>query len=245
VNLVGVSFTLIPITIAAATSIPNVGEQWNKGQHVGREHYEPYIKVGYHRQINRVFPFKYLQNIYAPLMKLIIKCFTYEGRFSRLYTYHVRLLMHFTRVRMMNLTYFICRNIENMALYVQKKPFPQPFNNIYHFSLIKIVVLHQLSLLNMPWDTFIVHEIFKGPQVIPSVPQQEGGPSGQPGVHETKTTGVPVYVTYERGTRRLFVAARRVLSSPGMEGVSFSSPDKRKMLSSPGVKGALPSSPTI
>jgi len=73
VNLAGVSVTLTPETIAAATGIPNVGEQWNKDQHVGREHYEPYIKAGYRRQISRVFPFKYLQGTYAPLMKLIIK----------------------------------------------------------------------------------------------------------------------------------------------------------------------------
>lgn len=108
-------------------------------------------------------------------MKLIIKYFTCEGRFSCLYTYHIRLLMHFTRVRMMNLPYFICKNIEKMAHYGQRKPFPQQLNIIYHFSLIKIVVLHQLSLLNIPWDTFIAHEIFKGPQVIPSVPQEERG----------------------------------------------------------------------
>jgi len=125
VNLAGVSFTLTPDTIVATTCIPNVGEQWNKRQHVGREQYEPYIKAGYHRQISKIFPFKCLQNIYAPLMKLIIKYSTCEGTFSSLYTYHVRLLMHFTRVRMMNLPYFICRNIEKMALYVQRKPFPQ------------------------------------------------------------------------------------------------------------------------
>ena len=157
-----------------------------------------------------------------------------KGKFSHLYTYHVRLLMHFTRVRMMNLPYFICRNIEKMALYVQRKPFPQQFNNIYHFSPIKIVVLHQLSLLNIPWDTFNAHEIFKGPQVIPSVSQEEGVPSRQPDVHETETTGVPMFVTYERGTRRIFATARQVLSPPRVEGVSFSSPDQRKMLSSRG-----------
>ena len=54
VNLVGVSFTLTPETIAATTSIPNVGEQWNKGQHVGKEHYETYIKASYQRKISRV-----------------------------------------------------------------------------------------------------------------------------------------------------------------------------------------------
>ena len=49
VNLVGVSFTLTPESIAAVTGIPNVGEQWNKGQNVGKENYEPYIKASYQR----------------------------------------------------------------------------------------------------------------------------------------------------------------------------------------------------
>ena len=75
-NLAGVSFTLTPETIAAATDIPNVGEQWNKGQLVDKEHYELYIKAGYQKQISRVFPFRYLQDTYAPLMKLIIKYFS-------------------------------------------------------------------------------------------------------------------------------------------------------------------------
>jgi len=78
--------------------------------------------------------------------------------------------------------------------------------------------------------------------VTPLVLQEEGGSSNQLDVHETKTIGVPMFVTYEKATRRLFAAAKRVLSPPGVEGVSFSSPDNRQMLSSPGVKGALPSS---
>ena len=124
-NLVGVSFTLTLETIAVAIGIPNVGEQWNKGQLVGKEHYEPYIKASYQKQMSRVFPFRYLRDTYAPLMKLIIKYFTYEGKFSCLHTYHVILLMHFTRVRMMKLPYFICRNIEKMATLVQRKPLHQ------------------------------------------------------------------------------------------------------------------------
>ena len=45
------------------------------------------------RHLSRVFPFQYLSDQFAPLMKLIIRYFSYEGRFSRLYEYHVRLLM--------------------------------------------------------------------------------------------------------------------------------------------------------
>ena len=107
VNLVGDFFTFTPKNIATIIGIPNVGEYWNKGQLVGKEHYEPYIKASHQKKISRVFPFRYLQDTYTPIMKLIIKYFTSQGRFSHLYTYHVRLLMHFTRVRMMNLPYYI------------------------------------------------------------------------------------------------------------------------------------------
>ena len=55
-------------------------------------------------------------------------------------------------------------------------------------------------------------EMFKGPQVFSLVPHEEGGPSGHEKVKEAETVGVLVFVTYERGTRKLFAAARRVLS---------------------------------
>ena len=95
----------------------------------------------------------------------------------------------------------------------------------------------------MSWETFIAHESFKGPQIFAD-PQEEGEPSRQQKEPESKTeeAHIPVFITYEKGTRILFAAAKRVLSPPRVEGVSFSLPDKGKMLSSPGVKRALPSS---
>jgi len=74
--------------------------------------------------------------------------------------------------------------------------------------VIKIIVLHQLNLLNIPWETFISQEVFKIPQVFSSVTQEEGGPSGQQKVQETETMGVPVFLTYEIVTRKLFAAAK-------------------------------------
>ena len=56
VTLAGVTFTLTPQSISLATGIPNIGEQLNKSQQIDREHYEPYIKVGYLRHFSRVFP---------------------------------------------------------------------------------------------------------------------------------------------------------------------------------------------
>lgn len=131
-----------------------------------------------------------------------------------------------------------------MALIVKKKSYPQQLTSIYHYSLIQIIVLHQLNPINMPWETLISHEMLKGPQVFSSVPHQEGGPSGNEKVQETEIVGVPVFVIYERGTRKLFAAVRRVLSPQGVEGVSPSSSGHRKMISPQGVEGYLPSSST-
>ena len=107
VQLAGINFTLSLAIIAEATRMPDVGEKWNKRQNINKQHYEPYIKSKYHSKLGKVFPFKFLEDRYVPLMKLIIKYFTCEGRFSRLYAYHIILLMHFTRVRMMSIPYFI------------------------------------------------------------------------------------------------------------------------------------------
>ena len=165
VTLARVTFTISPAVISEATRIPNVGEKWYKVQDLDEDYCELYIKSHYRNQVKRFFPFKFLENRYVPLMRIIIKYFTCEGKFSRLYAYHIRLLMHFTRVKMMNLPYFLFRNIDKIAYIVQKKPYPHQLNNIYHYSLIKIIVLHHLSLLNIPWENFIAHEMFKGPQI--------------------------------------------------------------------------------
>ena len=78
-TLASVTFTLTPESISLATSIPNIGEQWKKRQQIDRQHYEPYIKPSFLRQLKRVFPFQYLKDSYAPLMKLIMKYFNCEG----------------------------------------------------------------------------------------------------------------------------------------------------------------------
>ena len=81
-----------------------------------------------------------MRDEYAPLMRLIMKYFSCEGRFSRLYAYHIRLLMHFTRVRMMSLPFFICNKIEKMKKFMQRKTPRQQLSSVYHFALIRILV---------------------------------------------------------------------------------------------------------
>lgn len=89
-------------------------------------------------------------------------------------------------------------------------------NSIYHYPLIKIIFLHHLSLLNIPWETFIAHDMFKGHHIPPSMVRETVGPSNHVKTgdehHETKTAEVSVFLTYQRGSRKLFAAATQVFT---------------------------------
>ena len=121
VNIVGLTFELSSDAIAHATGIPNVGEKCFKRENLDISCYEPFLKPRYKEGCKSIFPFSHLLERYAPLMSVIMKYFTCEGRYSRLYSYHIRLLMHFTRVKMLHLPYYLYRSIDKMSSIVQRR----------------------------------------------------------------------------------------------------------------------------
>ena len=209
VNLAGVDFTLTPEMIAQATGIPNVGEVWNKRKVLDSVHFEPFVRPALMRHLTGVFPFRFLRSEYAPMMRLIMLYFTCEGRFSQVYSYHIRLLMHFTRVRVMNIPVFFYQNIEKMVSMMQRKSPTQQYKSLYHYGLIQLVVLHQLAQQGISWEYFISHELFTAPSPPhPEVIHEDGGPSQQYDIPVTRHVSSSPLVTYQRGQRALFAAAR-------------------------------------
>lgn len=91
---------------------------------------------------------------YAPFMKVVMKFFTCEGRFSRLYQYHIRLLMHFIVAKSLNLSSYLYKSLTKMSERVQLKG-KVHYPSLFHHSLIKVIVLHQFKEKNMTWDAFI------------------------------------------------------------------------------------------
>lgn len=118
------------------------------------EEYKPYLKSQYKGAHSHVFPFRYLLERYAPFMKAIMKFFTCEGIFSRLYQYHIIFLMHFRDAMSLNLSNYLYNILTKMSKRVQFKG-KMHYPNLFCHSLIKVIVLHQLKEKNMTWDTFI------------------------------------------------------------------------------------------
>ena len=109
-------------------------------------------------------------------MKMIMRCFTCEGRFSRLYQYHIRLLMHFTIVKPLNLPHYLYRSILKMIKKVQIKGKDHQ-SNLFHHDLVKVIFLHHLSEINMPWEEFT-----ESASLLPTTnqPSSQGTPSPSP-----------------------------------------------------------------
>jgi len=142
---------------------------------------------------------------------------------------------------MMNIPFFMCRNIERMVPLVQRKSPAHQHKRIYHYALIKIIVMHQLAQQGITWEDFISHDYFAVLQPPPEIVHDEGAPSHQPGILKTEHISAPPYVTYQRGHRALFASTRRVLSPPGVEGVSLTS-SAQQVLSPHHVERVSPSS---
>ena len=51
-----------------------------------------------------------------------------------------------------------------MSFVVQKRSYTEKMHSLFHYSLIKMVVLHQMERKGIPWDVFIANEIFTSPQ---------------------------------------------------------------------------------
>jgi len=90
--------------------------------------------------------------------------------------------------------------------------------------------------------------MFKGPQIPPLVFHEIGGPYSYvetwKEIKEIRTVEVPIYLTYQRGTSRLFAAARQVFAPRNVEGTLHSSSAHRQILAPQDAEGALPSSST-
>ena len=140
VHVAGVKFELTTNAISMATGIPCIGERWFKQNHLDLSHYCPFFKPTCQIDCKTMFPFCHLLDMYSLLMKIIMKYFTCEGRFSRVYSYHIRLLMHFTETKLLHFPYYLCKINEKMSSIMQKRLPSQQMSSLFHHSLIREIV---------------------------------------------------------------------------------------------------------
>jgi hypothetical protein len=154
-TIVGVIFPVSEESIVVATKIPILGERWFKGMPLDSAFYIDFLKPKYKNQkIGATIPREYVLDPYEKLLRVIQRYFTCEGRFDRVYQYHVRLLMHFTGKNPLNLPFYLYRSLGKMADRVQARA-DQLKSSMFHFSLVKLLIVEELRKLNREWDSFL------------------------------------------------------------------------------------------
>ena len=113
---------MTPESISLATGIPRGGEEWFKGTKFTMQGCEEFLKQ-VHRGVDLTngIPRSYMKENYAKLLMIIKKYFTCEGRFHMVYSYHLRLLLHFLGKRSLDLPFFLYKSLVNMLDRVQVK----------------------------------------------------------------------------------------------------------------------------
>ena len=175
------------------------------------ENYKTFLKPHLKDAPEHIFPFRNLLDKYSPLMKLIMKYFTCEGRFSRFYQYHIRLLMHFTTTKPLNLPHYLFRSLVKMTEKVQSKG-KYHHTNLFHHGLVKVIFLHQLLEINMSWETFmktVASVPTTSPPITQSIPSALTNPkevgSTSRKAQVPKKPRVEITQTYKKGKMMVFL----------------------------------------
>lgn len=75
-----------------------------------------------------------------------------EGRYTVLYHYHFKLLIHLCDQQLINIPYFLYETLKQMASHVRRTKHPS--SSVSHHGLIKLLALHSLEKHGCRW-----HEI--------------------------------------------------------------------------------------
>jgi hypothetical protein len=98
---------------------------------------------------------RHLHGPFQKLLGLIRKYFTCEGRFERLHSHHIRLLMHFMGRITLNMFFFLHQSLREMEDIIWAKA-DQPKRKISHVSRIKLLVVEELKWARSNWDLFFL-----------------------------------------------------------------------------------------
>jgi len=164
-----------PDSIAAATEIPRQGEKWFKVQKFQLANCDDFLMTEHKgADLTDGVPKSWLEKHYQQFLKIIQRFFTCEGRYDTVRQYHFRLLLHFTGREMLDIPYYLHRSLGKMSDKIQKIP-QTAEKHLFHFGLMKLLVLEELRKVGRDWNTFLFLADYQ-PETL-ETPSRRGTPN--------------------------------------------------------------------
>jgi hypothetical protein len=150
-------------SIARACKLPIGGERWWKKEHVVMEFVNQFLLPEKHNpNWKKGVPHSWIRKEWHIALIIIHRYITCEGRFSLVYIYHIRLLMHINGDYPLNLPYFLLKSLSKMSKRVQSHPATAK-GSLFHQVLIKTLVVSSLKEVQRPWD-WLIQSLNNDPQ---------------------------------------------------------------------------------
>jgi len=150
-----------PKVISAVTEIPRGQEEWFKNFKFDMNPCKEFLKDDYvNEDLSKAVPRNYVKEHYSLLLTCIQKYLTCEGRYNKVYSYHFKLLLHFTGKASIDLPFYLLRSLSKMCDKVQLRK-EDCETSLFHHGLIKLLVLYGLEKIDRDWNSFIFMAGFK------------------------------------------------------------------------------------
>ena len=133
-------FPVSPEVISTVKEIPRGGQEWFKNFKFDMGPCKEFLKAPYvDEDLTKAVPRSYLKENYAMLLTCIQKYLTCEGRYNKVYSYHFKLLLHFTGKSSIDIPFYLFRSISKMCDKIQLKKHGCE-TSLFHHGLVKLLV---------------------------------------------------------------------------------------------------------
>jgi len=150
------SFRVSEDTIAQSIGISPEGEKYFKTKQFKEKSWTQFMSRSRVSSVNwkKGVPRSWLMHPWDEMVYILQKFVTCEGRYSIVYLYHIKLLLHLKRQCVISLPYFLLQSLTKMSKTIQKQKGNED-KSLYHFGLIKILIEHELQRRGKMWKEFL------------------------------------------------------------------------------------------
>ena len=142
-------------SLSCAFALPLNGERWFKNRKVNEGSLLQFLKPECQNpDWNKGIPAKHLQEKWEMAMIAIKQYITCEGRYKRLYKFHLRFLLHLTGEQQMNLPFYLIKDLTKISTKIQKNPMAID-SSLAHHSLITMIVFNQVVKTGLSIRSFL------------------------------------------------------------------------------------------
>jgi hypothetical protein len=156
------SFRISEDTIAQSINISPEGGKYFKTKQFKEKSWTQFMSRSRVSSVNwkNGVPRSWLLHPWDEMVYILQKFVTCEGRYSIVFLYHIKILLHLKGQCTISLPYFLLQSLTKMSKTIQKQKGNED-KSLCHFGLIKILIESELQRRGITWEGFLISNKIK------------------------------------------------------------------------------------